>query len=75
MRAPVTETEWLTGRYPWHALENLKNKPGKRKRRLFACACCYRLMDLYPTTEARAAVVAAGQFTNLDRVLSVSHPG
>jgi hypothetical protein len=34
----------------------------ERKRRLFCCACCYRIFDLIPTEEARQCVVAAERF-------------
>jgi hypothetical protein len=48
----MTEAEWLEGKYPENMIHYLSNvlgvrkRPGQRKIRLFAIACCYRIFDL-----------------------------
>lgn len=60
----MTEAEWLACSKPEQLLALLGRKADERKRRLFACACCYRIWPLIPTEASRAAVVAAEQFAD-----------
>jgi hypothetical protein len=60
----MTETEWLACTNPMELLRWLGRRAGKRKRRLFGCACCRRVWHLIPDERSRAAVVASEQFAD-----------
>jgi hypothetical protein len=60
----MTEAEWLACRKPMQLLALLGRKADERKRRLFACACCYRIWSLIASEASREAVVAAEQFAD-----------
>jgi len=62
----MDEADWLACKKLHLMLAFLKSKPGSRKLRLFACACCRRL---WPRLKGiRRAVLAAEQF--VDRLVS-----
>ena len=44
----MTEAEWVEATDPTPMLEFLRGKASDRKRRLFACSCCRRLVGLLP---------------------------
>jgi hypothetical protein len=54
----VTEEDWDRGTYPERMLEFLRDRASDRKLRLFACACCRRIWELFPDEANRALVVA-----------------
>ncbi len=60
----MTEAEWLACKEPGQFLTHLGRKAHDRKRRLFACACCYRIWSLLSSEASRAAVVAAERFAD-----------
>jgi hypothetical protein len=60
----MTENEWLNTRDPKAMLTFLQDigQLSERKARLFAVACCWRIMHLMPDKESRAAVHVAEDF-------------
>lgn len=64
----MTEAEWLACDKPEEMTVVLGRKVSKRKNRLFACACCYRVGHLVRSEQSTAAVVAAEQYA--DRLIS-----
>jgi hypothetical protein len=58
----MTEAEWLTCTDPTPMLEFVQGKSSDRKLQLFACACCRRLLGLFPNAAIRGAV----EFGELD---------
>ena len=52
----MTATDWLACDDPVWMLEVLGPSASSRKLRLFACACCRRLTDLFPNTLIRRLV-------------------
>jgi hypothetical protein len=60
----MTEAEWLTCRNPDEMLRFVDATVSKRKLRLFACACCRRILDLIPEPRYRAAVEASERFAD-----------
>jgi hypothetical protein len=62
----MTEAEWLTGTDPQKMQEFLRGKASERKLRLFACACCFRLTELWGilVEDELAAVELANQYAD-----------
>jgi hypothetical protein len=60
----MTEAEWLACADPEKLITALGRKASKRKRRLFACACCRRIWPLIADERSRSAVVVAEQFAD-----------
>src|SRR5687768_2884954 len=65
----MTEKQWLAGKrfQPLHAhlcdsLRVQRTKSGRRKLRLFACACCRWVWRLLPDAPCRSAVEAAESY-------------
>ncbi len=58
----MTEVEWWTSENPTRCLDFLGIKPGLRKRRLFAVACCRRIEEIILRFKSayRAVVLAEG---------------
>ena len=56
----MTEAEWDACENPWPMLESIG--AGDRKVRLFACACCRRVMTLLSTTELVRTLNVAERF-------------
>jgi hypothetical protein len=54
----MTEAEWLASAGPDAMLRHLGDRAGKRKRRLFNCACCRRAWHLIADERVRAVVEA-----------------
>jgi hypothetical protein len=54
----MTEDEWLASIRPDEMLRHLGKDAGKRKWRLFNCACCRRAWHLIPEEPIRAVVEA-----------------
>jgi hypothetical protein len=52
----MTEAEWLAAMSPMPMLQFLSAGASERKRRLFACACCYRIWSRLVDERSRAAV-------------------
>ncbi len=79
-RRAMTESEWLTCTNPMLMLEFLQGKGSGRKLRLFACACCRRVVRLLSEKQYRdglavAERIAEGVGTEAERAeASVSHP-
>jgi hypothetical protein len=55
----MTEAEWLACEDPCLMLEFLGDKASDRKSRLFACACCRRVLQAISNDFVEASVVAA----------------
>jgi hypothetical protein len=55
----MTESEWLTCINPQRMLEFLGAHPSTRKKRLFAVACCRRVLQWMPDRRSRRAVATA----------------
>jgi hypothetical protein len=60
----MTEAEWKKSRYAGEMLFHLGRKTGKRKRRLFACACVRRAWHLLGDPRSRRAVEVAELFAD-----------
>jgi hypothetical protein len=68
----MTEAEWLNGEYVFPLADYLcrtkrlnRTKAGRRKFRLFACACCRRNWNLFePDALCAAVVIAAERFAD-----------
>jgi hypothetical protein len=58
----MTEAEWLTTSDGLTMLFYLRGKCSDRKLRLFACACCRRIWDLFPCQENRDLVAAVERY-------------
>jgi hypothetical protein len=52
----MTEAEWLACPHPTPMLESLRGRASNRKLQLFACACCRRLLGLFPNAAIRDAI-------------------
>jgi hypothetical protein len=59
-----TERAWLASTTPASLLRTLKGKRLPRQRRLFAVACCRRVLDEMPDPESRRAVEVAELFAD-----------
>jgi hypothetical protein len=66
---PLTEEQWLTAREPWVMLRHLQQHctitrvPGGRRRlRLFCCACCRQIWHLFEDERCRHAVEVAERY-------------
>jgi hypothetical protein len=57
----MTEAQWITWHHPTAILDKAGEKTTARKLRLFACACCRQIWELFGQ-EARAAVEATERF-------------
>ena len=62
----MTEKEWLAAGDPMPMLEFLRGKTSERKKRLFALACCYKIIHLIPNEEAKKAVGVAERIAEGD---------
>jgi hypothetical protein len=67
----MTEEEWLSATNPPPMLGFLRGKVSDRKLRLFACACCRRIWDLYLHHDSFRSIevgekFADGEATNKD---------
>jgi hypothetical protein len=60
----VTEAEWLASESPEALLGRCWGGASARKKRLFGCACCYRLWDRLPDPRCRTAVRVAERFAD-----------
>src|SRR5579862_322718 len=70
-REPIDEAFWLAGPSKYNTcdhldrmLDLLRRTETARKLRLFACACCRLIWDLFEDERSRAAVIAAEQFAD-----------
>jgi len=70
-RRPMTEEQWLTSESPYEMLEFLRQHHtisrqvgGRRKMRLFCCACCRQHWHLFTEEVCRRAVEVSEQFAD-----------
>jgi len=59
----MTEKEWRTSGAPDALLNHCWASASERKKRLFGCACCYRL-DRFPDPRCKTAVRVAERFVD-----------
>jgi hypothetical protein len=67
----MTESEWLTCDDPLALLVLVADRATDRKRRLFFCACCARVLEGAPPQRRLFRGSYAGSFQQLERALSV----
>jgi hypothetical protein len=61
----MTEKEWLESSDPEEMLVGLKEfQPSDRKLRLFMCACCRRIWNLFKDDRCREAVATAERYAD-----------
>jgi hypothetical protein len=60
----VTETEWLASAHPDEMLSGLGRGLSKRKKRLFGCACCRRVLSRIPDDRVRPALEISEAFAD-----------
>ncbi|HEV3260586.1 MAG TPA: hypothetical protein VG013_27270 [Gemmataceae bacterium] len=60
----MTEVQWLTCTDPMPMLEFLRDKTSDRKLRLFACACCRRILRFIRHSQSREALDFAERFAD-----------
>lgn len=60
----MTEKEWLTAVEPWGMIEFVRESAGKRKLRLFTCACCRQVLNPFAPRLAGRALDAAEAFAD-----------
>jgi hypothetical protein len=67
----MTEAQWLNGEEPRQLLEHVevhqhaaRTRSGRRKLRLFACACCRRIWHLLPGEPHRRCVELSERFAD-----------
>ena len=60
----MTEQEWLACTDPQPMLQFLGDRASDRKLRLFACACCRRMWNMFEDERSRKAVEAAEQYAD-----------
>ncbi|AMV27479.1 hypothetical protein VT84_23970 [Gemmata sp. SH-PL17] len=60
----MIEEEWLTCGDPIPMLNSLERATSKRKLRLFACACCYRILPHLRLAESRTALKMNEQYAD-----------
>src|SRR3954454_5968932 len=61
---PMTEAQWLACADPEPMLTFLGRRARQRKRRLFACECCWRIRHLFRDDASGHALNAAMQFAD-----------
>src|SRR5437868_6131567 len=66
----MTEAEWLVCEDPLAPLAFVAARVTARKRRLFLCACCARVLDGTPSQRRLFRGYYAGSFQKLERALS-----
>lgn len=71
----MTEQEWLACTYPKRMLEFVQDRTSDRKLRLFAVACCRRILSILDCEQIEEAVIlaelAADGAANSDRMRAV----
>jgi hypothetical protein len=60
----MTEAEWLAATDPQPMLEHLRGRASDRKLRLFACACCWRMIHLATDPRSQRTVEVAELFAD-----------
>jgi hypothetical protein len=55
----MTESQWLARQHPTLLLEFVRSEACARKLRLFACACCRRVLHLMPDARSHRALNVA----------------
>src|SRR5437764_9053237 len=70
-RKPLGEAGWLSAEHPTALLLDLKqhhgvarSAGGRRRLRLFACACCRRVWHLFADEDSRRAVEVAERYAD-----------
>jgi hypothetical protein len=60
----MTEAEWLACAKPARMLVSLRASASERKLRLFGCACCRLVWDVFPDAACRAALEVAERYAD-----------
>jgi hypothetical protein len=74
----MTEARWRRGNDPTRLLDLLRGRASERKLRLFGCACCRLVQEVFPDAECHVALEVAERYAdrraNDEELQKAHHP-